>query len=239
MSISFNCPCGKVLSAKEWDAGKKGVCPDCGRKVVVPGKADPSSREDPAKQLARQAAKMENWLFSHQRQIWIGAGFTAGLLVVIIAGAVFSPNWKSNPDSPEPPPSIVVTPPEDAPRADPTQWKTNFASFAEAIQLAIRDQENLEDKFQGQMVEWTVTYRSCKERVNLYFDEAQPLLEANRGINIWATLLPSEASKTDNLKRGTQVVIRGKIGTVTSARTAEHPLGVVILGPIECTVEAI
>ena len=237
MSISFNCPCGKVLSAKDWDAGKKGVCPDCGRKVKVPGTADPSSREDPAKQLARSAAKLENWLFTHQRQIWMASGFTAGLVAVIIAGVVLARRWKPKQDLPPvTPPQVSVTP-EDGPRADPSKWETNFDSFAEAIQLAIRDGDDLEDKFQGHKVRWTVTFRTCRQGINLYFYEAESLLNANRGIDVWATLLPSETAKASNIRPGTKVVVEGKIGTVTSARTAEHPLGVVILGPIECTVE--
>ena len=237
MSISFNCPCGKVLSAKEWDAGKKGVCPDCGRKVKVPGKAESSTAVDPAKKLAESAVKMENWLFGHQRQIWMLSGIAVGLLAVIIAGVVLARRWTPKQSLPLVDPPQIATPIDSGAPVDPSLWETNFNSFAEALQLAIRDRVDLEENFQGKKIEWIVTYRKTKERSNLYFDEAEPLLNANRGINVWATLLPSEAKKTDTLRPGTKVRIKGKIGAITTARTAEHPLEVYILGPIQCTVE--
>lgn len=49
MGIKFECPNGHKLHVKSFLAGKKGLCPDCGVKLVIPGgtgeQDDPSSPE--------------------------------------------------------------------------------------------------------------------------------------------------------------------------------------------------
>ncbi len=44
MAINFRCPCGKVLSVGEENAGRKGACPGCGAILVIPA-SSPSLEE--------------------------------------------------------------------------------------------------------------------------------------------------------------------------------------------------
>ncbi len=36
MAIRFSCPCGRQFQVKDEEAGKRGKCPSCGRKVLIP-----------------------------------------------------------------------------------------------------------------------------------------------------------------------------------------------------------
>jgi hypothetical protein len=40
MGIRFNCPNGHKLNVKEFLAGKRGVCPQCGAKFIIPAQAE-------------------------------------------------------------------------------------------------------------------------------------------------------------------------------------------------------
>jgi hypothetical protein len=40
MGIRFNCPNGHKLNVKEHLAGKRGICPDCGARVIIPTLAE-------------------------------------------------------------------------------------------------------------------------------------------------------------------------------------------------------
>src|SRR5882757_10659327 len=40
MGIRFNCPNGHKLNVKEFLAGKRGVCPQCGAKFIIPTQAE-------------------------------------------------------------------------------------------------------------------------------------------------------------------------------------------------------
>src|SRR4029078_5103518 len=40
MGIRFNCPNGHKLNVKEFLAGKRGVCPQCGAKFIIPMPAE-------------------------------------------------------------------------------------------------------------------------------------------------------------------------------------------------------
>ncbi|MGI9455573.1 MAG: hypothetical protein ACR2NU_03380 [Aeoliella sp.] len=50
MALKLKCPCGKTLSAPESAVGKRGKCPKCGMKFVVPGpkKKAPAATSTPA-----------------------------------------------------------------------------------------------------------------------------------------------------------------------------------------------
>ena len=51
MGIRFYCPNGHKLNVKEKLAGKRGICPQCGVKLLIPLKSSrPSSREERARQ---------------------------------------------------------------------------------------------------------------------------------------------------------------------------------------------
>src|SRR5829696_8910632 len=43
MGIRFNCPSGHKLNVKEFLAGKRGVCPQCGAKFVIPMPSEASA----------------------------------------------------------------------------------------------------------------------------------------------------------------------------------------------------
>jgi hypothetical protein len=47
MGIRFNCPSGHKLNVKEFLAGKRGVCPQCGAKCVSPTPAEAQAAESP------------------------------------------------------------------------------------------------------------------------------------------------------------------------------------------------
>jgi hypothetical protein len=47
MGIRFNCPNGHKLNVKEFLAGKRGVCPQCGAKFVIPMPAEAAVTESP------------------------------------------------------------------------------------------------------------------------------------------------------------------------------------------------
>ena len=60
MGIRFFCPNGHKLNVKEFQAGRKGICPFCGARIQIPTQSTrPSSkrrRRDPARRAARKAA---------------------------------------------------------------------------------------------------------------------------------------------------------------------------------------
>jgi len=235
MTITFNCNCGKTLSCKDEDAGLKGVCPYCKAKLRVPGSPQPGAEGNRAK---FPHEKIEGWVFAHQRQIIVGA-VLIGLAAI---GAMF---WFWGEEA-EPPPIVrqsyaQASPPAKDPfaGADPTQWKTQFNSFAAAVRQASQEGENLEELFTGHQVDWEVTFASLTERTTLYFLESEPLLKSDRGIRVWASLLPSQAPRAVELIAGDKIRLRGKIGPVTSARSATHPLDEIRIGPIECTFEVL
>ncbi len=45
MGIRFNCPNGHKLNVKEFLAGKRGVCPQCGAKFIIPVLAEPPAAQ--------------------------------------------------------------------------------------------------------------------------------------------------------------------------------------------------
>jgi hypothetical protein len=47
MGIRFNCPNGHKLNVKEFLAGKRGVCPQCGAKFIIPTPAEGVAEEVP------------------------------------------------------------------------------------------------------------------------------------------------------------------------------------------------
>jgi hypothetical protein len=47
MGIRFNCPNGHKLNVKEFLAGKRGVCPQCGAKFIIPTPAEGAAAEVP------------------------------------------------------------------------------------------------------------------------------------------------------------------------------------------------
>jgi hypothetical protein len=47
MGIRFNCPNGHKLNVKEFLAGKRGVCPQCGAKFIIPTPAEGADMEVP------------------------------------------------------------------------------------------------------------------------------------------------------------------------------------------------
>jgi hypothetical protein len=56
MGIRFYCPLGHKLNVKEFQAGRRGICPFCGEKILIPTQSSrPSSHEE---RLARRAGAM-------------------------------------------------------------------------------------------------------------------------------------------------------------------------------------
>jgi hypothetical protein len=57
MGIRFHCPNGHRLNVKTFQAGKRGVCPHCGAKFIIPNEsALPSSRDDETEQQLEMAS---------------------------------------------------------------------------------------------------------------------------------------------------------------------------------------
>lgn len=55
MGIRFFCDCGHRLNVKSFLAGKKGICPECGAKFVIPEESDPRAHAN-----AQPATQPEN-----------------------------------------------------------------------------------------------------------------------------------------------------------------------------------
>ena len=54
MGIRFYCPNGHKLNVKEFQAGRKGICPFCGAKIEIPTESTrPSTRDEPSRGVAR------------------------------------------------------------------------------------------------------------------------------------------------------------------------------------------
>lgn len=240
MPITFHCQCGKTLSAKDADAGLAGVCPGCGRKVVVPASGSVAGESSPVDQLDSSARRLDRWIFAHQRLIWLSTAVLGLAVITLLVGNHYWRKEKLARAAAERARHYVPTP-EHGDRinsADPSLWESNFYSFAAAVKAAVKGGENLENKFTGHEVRWTVTFHDFLEQRALYFEEAEPLRKDNRAILVWATLLPSEADKADRLKRGARLTLHGKIGPVTSARSAANPYEEIRLGPIDCLIES-
>src|SRR4051794_20018198 len=65
MGIKFNCPNGHKLHVKSFLAGKKGVCPKCGVRIVIPRENDESAGS--RARLGRNAAPTFDATISHFR----------------------------------------------------------------------------------------------------------------------------------------------------------------------------
>jgi hypothetical protein len=59
MGIRFNCPNGHKLNVKEFLAGKRGVCPQCGTKFIIPMPGEASDIETPLPVGASQSQSIE------------------------------------------------------------------------------------------------------------------------------------------------------------------------------------
>ncbi len=59
MGIRFSCPNGHKLNVKEFQAGRKGICPFCGAKFLIPTQSTRASTRDELRQGAGGAAVMQ------------------------------------------------------------------------------------------------------------------------------------------------------------------------------------
>ena len=238
MPITFNCPCGKILSSRESDAGLKAICPSCGRRVIVPGQIQtaPETKE----QLRKTVLKVDSWMHSHQRGIWKVSIVLGVLFLIGLVGYQF---WLRSKRQEIAQRNLAnYTPPVEIeldPNADPELWRTSFDSFAVALKDAMARNELLQDKFSGQTVDWVVTFDDLLQSNAIYFREAEPLRHPDRGILVWATVLPSQVKNAEKLVPGQRFRLTGKIGPVLKGRSAEHPLGNITVRPLECSVEFI
>jgi hypothetical protein len=238
MPITFNCPCGKILSSRESDAGLKAICPSCGRRVIVPGQIQ--TQPDSKEQLRKAVLKVDSWLHSHQRGIWKVSFVVAVLFLIGLVGNQFwirskrQENAQRNQAHFKPPVEIKLDP-----NADPELWRTSFDSFAVALKDAMARTELLQDKFSGQTVDWVVTFDDLLQGNSVYFREAEPLRDSDYGILVWATVLPSQIKNAEKLVPGQRFRLTGKIGPVLKGRSAQHPLGNITVRPLECSVEPI
>ena len=238
MPITFNCPCGKILSSRESDAGLKAICPGCGRRVIVPGQIQ--TAPPTTEQMRKAALEVDSWIHSHQRGFWY-ASLILGVLFV--AGFVGYQFWQQskrrefaqqNQAHYAPRAEIKLDP-----NADPELWRTSFASFAVALKESMERNELLEPKYSGQTVDWVVTFDELLQTNSIYFREAEPLRDSDHGILVWATVLPSQVDNAAKLVPGQRFRLTGKIGPVLKGRSAQHPLGNITVRPLECSVEPI
>jgi len=235
MAITFNCPCGKILAAKEYDAGQKAVCPNCGQRLLVPESPAPDE-PPPVAKLASTARRLDYWMFHHQRTMVAAAA----LCGVLIAGGIVAYHAFGRRSSEEE--SEVVEGSarriyrvELDPTADPSQWRTNFHSFARAVRTAIAAEKDLAAIFEGEPVRWDVSYQYLRQRRDLYFFEREPLLDDNTQVRVWAALLPNEIDKALALRKGEKITITGKIGVINHGRSVDRQY--VIIRPVECRIQ--
>ncbi len=270
MSITFNCPCGKVLSARESDAGKKGICPHCGKSWKISSSGRVASEDHPGRRRKFKPRDVENFLFNHERAIWVLA-----VLTVVAVGAGFFWYTGIRPwASEEAPPTVAASQapqaereedevaellayrtPATEPLEDPVAaisalnpvpigpdspaWMTDFDAFAEAAKKLATSEQSLQEAFTNHEIRWTVTYDSMHANAAMFFEEAAELLAHRPPIQVWALLAPNEVEKIAGLESGTQLVIHGVMGHVTTPRTQNYPAGVFRLGPKYCVIESI
>jgi hypothetical protein len=236
MPITFNCPCGKILSSRESDAGLKAICPSCGRRVIVPGQiqTEPDSKE----QLRKAVLSVDSWMQGHQRGIWKVSIIVAMTFLVGLVGYQFWLRSKRHENAER---NLTrFTPPVEVkldPNADPELWHTSFDSFAVALKDSMERNELLEPKYSGQMVDWVVTFDDLLQGNSVYFREAEPLRHSDHGILVWATVLPSQVENAEKLVPGQRFRLTGKIGPVLRGRSAEYPLGNITVRPLECSIK--
>ena len=237
MAITFNCPCGKVLSSRDEDAGLKAICPNCGRRVVVPGQIQVP--EDSGAQLRKLLLRFDAWMHRQHRKIFIASI----LLAIAIGSGLFGyKKWKAHQLETQPVSPTIVEPISKTitldPDADPENWRTSFDSFAVAAKDAITKNEiYVKEKFTNEEIDWVVTFDDFLQRQALYFREAEPLRKADYGILVWALVLPSQVDAAEELTPGQRIRLKGKIGPIVSSRSQEHPLGYYTIRPVECSIE--
>ena len=59
MGIRFRCPNGHKLHVKSFQAGKRGRCPQCGVKLLIPLESDPALVQEPKPSQASNADEAE------------------------------------------------------------------------------------------------------------------------------------------------------------------------------------
>lgn len=75
MAFKMKCECGKVLTTKEENAGKRVKCPGCGRLLTVPHLADP-------RQAASSAAGQPSKQAGAKTVALLGAGLGAIIFLI-------------------------------------------------------------------------------------------------------------------------------------------------------------
>jgi len=238
IAITFNCPCGKILSAKDRDAGLKAVCPHCGRHLRVPASGPAEGEIPPTAKLASAAKRLDFWLQSHQRLIVVtvsivGAVVLVGLLGFHALARKADRGAKVQVATVEP--RILYETPLDEDAA-PAQWQASFHSFAARAREAIAKEQDLSRVFEGKPVRWLVTLHYM-QKDDLYFYEREPLLDDNFQVRVWATLLPNDAEKARRLRPGGLVAISGEIGSIEQGRS--HDRQYVVVRPVQCEIESI
>ena len=111
MGIRFYCPNGHKLHVKAFLAGKRGICPECGVKVMIPTESDPAFVKDP-KRAAAESGPAEIVTTGAPKNVDLDAARSI---------SVESP--PSEPAEPQPlsesaPAPSVPTPSPDAPAAE-------------------------------------------------------------------------------------------------------------------------
>ena len=120
MGIRFSCPNGHKLNVKEHLAGKRGVCPSCGAKFVIPAASEPQpsvgaqAGADTASPSAAEA----------------GRSAAAPSIVIAVADSPPTPAPTAAPDAHPAP--VVIPPPlpsqEPAPSLEAVVVKTPFVA---------------------------------------------------------------------------------------------------------------
>lgn len=238
MTVTFTCQCGKILSGEDRETGMRGVCPNCGRDVVVPAASTSSASGTPFEKSSISAVDIETWIFSHQRQIAVAAVLLGVVAVSLMVVLKFSSGRRTVDTSSDPSrhEETIDNSPAIADLVDPAEWQTSYAVFASALQEAIREKRDPEAPFQGRRIRWDVTFRELKNREDLYFLESEPLERKNRAVKVAATLLPSEVNEAERLRRGDAITLGATVASIVSARTTEHRLEVYLVTLVEGSV---
>lgn len=117
MGIRFACPNGHKLNVKEHLAGKRGICPTCGTKFVIPGASDTDGNAEPP-----PAAVATDFPVSRDGPPSMDANAPSMIISVIDSSSL----------APEPAPATGAPPP--APPVAPTEF--DFSAGAPAAAAA-------------------------------------------------------------------------------------------------------
>jgi hypothetical protein len=106
MGIRFSCPNGHKLNVKAFLAGKRGVCPQCGAKFIIPAPAETVPAATPQPVAVGQEPSVEIVVAPNANPVTNPVG-SPSVIIPVSESAVLEPNAPAQELESEPPPPPV------------------------------------------------------------------------------------------------------------------------------------